>query len=573
MAGPRSSELTCHGADPQMVGARLQSAMEWLRDRWGWIVTVASFVLYFITIGVLYCYSLLFISLQEDFKSSATITGWVGSLAWAASTLTSPLTNLLLKCCQTRSIALLGIIFCSSSLLISSIAPNVYCLFASFSIMYGMGINFAQHSTLCLIYTYFPKRNSTRTISFALTGCQVGLLALNPLMAYFVAANGWRVAMRFFSAIVFVPGVISCIILLPPRKKNEDCKPGSPETGERLALYQVCKKTEDGSGDYDPCNDNSNNRNLSDGKDCKSSQQSSGEMEDHRLLMQHGESAPLPQVQGSKPCRTVMCRYCLKSSEEMDGEGDGDFVKEMPEMERTTVETKMSQNPVTYFFSIALATLSLAWTFFNVNLVSYTDSVGITANHGSILLTMLAGGEMVGKALLCIFGDHVPFAKIYIIIVCNLLSAIISCAMIFTKDFISMISVAISIGLMRAIFNTVPFGAGIEIFGTSRTSEASTLAMFSYGSGYLLGSVIPGGIYDLTGSYTLSLVCMSAVFILSAILFLIIPLRKQLHRRIKSCFIVLRWNKDDAVKPETLKIGKEPCRNCGSVANLNIEYL
>ena len=45
---------------------------------------------------------------------------------------------------------------------------------------------------------------------------------------------------------------------------------------------------------------------------------------------------------------------------------------------------------------------------------------------------------------------------------------------------------------MRAIFNTVPFGAGIEIFGTARVVEASTLAMFSYGSGYLIGSVIPG---------------------------------------------------------------------------------
>ncbi|XP_041454545.1 uncharacterized protein LOC121407501 isoform X2 [Lytechinus variegatus] len=521
------------GTESQAIGTRLRTAIEWLRDRWGWIVTVASFVLYFITIGVLYCYGLIFISLQEDFKSSATIIGWIGSLAWAISTLTSPLTAILLRCCQTRIIALLGIIFCSSSLLISSYVTNVYSLFATFSVMYGMGINFAQHSTLCLIYTYFPKQNSTRTISFALTGCQVGLLALNPLMAFFVASKGWRLALRIFSGIVFVPGVISCIILLPPRKKSNAL--GNPETGQRLAVYRVCKEDQ---GREDHGNENSSNGNrvqASSGND--DTPTAPGEDASHQIQIStpkdRGDSIP-PKNHCSKP---AVCKFCVKRKEEdEDREWKGE---EGPEIERTAVEMKMSRNPVTYFFSIALATLSLAWTFFNVNLVSYTDSVGITANHGSILLTILAGGEMVGKALLCIFGDHVPIAKVYIIIVCNILSAVISCGMIFCRDFFSMISIAIGIGLMRAIFNTVPFGAGIEIFGTSRTSEASTLAMFSYGSGYLVGSVIPGGIYDLTGSYTLSLVCTASVFALSAIMFMVIPLRKRLHHSlITNCCMV-----------------------------------
>ncbi|XP_798103.3 uncharacterized protein LOC593539 [Strongylocentrotus purpuratus] len=536
-------------SESQAIGSRLRKAIEWLRDRWGWIVTVASFVLYFITIGVLYCYGLIFISLQEEFKSSATITGWIGSLAWAISTLTSPLTAILLRYCQTRSIALLGIIFCSSSLLISSYVTNVFSLFATFSVMYGMGINFAQHSTLCLILTYFPKRNSTRTISFALTGCQVGLLALNPLMAFFVATKGWRLALRIFSGIVFLPGVISCIILLPPRKKSSDSV--SPQTGERLALYHVCERDQ-GSGDH-------NNEKSSDMND---DQSLSGDGQ-VQIVPPKDQGDSLSQVQGSKP----VCRFCVKSREEdEDGELKGE------EIERTAVEMKMSKNPVTYFFSVALATLSLAWTFFNVNLVSYTDSVGIPANHGSILLTILAGAEMVGKALLCIFGDHVPIAKVYIIIMCNVLSAVISCGMIFCKDFTSMISIAIGIGLMRAIFNTVPLGAGIEIFGTSRTTEASTLAMFSYGAGYLVGSVIPGGIYDLTGSYTLSLVCMATVFILSAVMFLVIPWRKRIHAYlIKTCFVL--QGSEKKVKQGVYEKCSEGCRYSGSVANINIDYL
>ena len=183
-----------------------------------------------------------------------------------------------------------------------------------------------------------------------------GLLALNPLMAFFVATKGWRLALRIFSGIVFLPGVISCIILLPPRKKSIDS--GNPETGERLALHQVCRRDVGGGDCY---NDNSSN-----GNDARVS---SGDGVDDCLVIQpEDQGDSLPKVHGSNPTRTTaMCRFCLKNREETDDEElKGE---EKSDMERTAVDMKMSRNPVTYFFSIALATLSLAWTFFNVNLV------------------------------------------------------------------------------------------------------------------------------------------------------------------------------------------------------------
>ena len=174
-------------------------------------------------------------------------------------------------------------------------------------------------------------------------------------MAYFVATKGWRLALRIFSGIVFLPGVISCIILLPPRKKSNDSM--SPQTGERLALYHVCERDQ-GSGDH-------NNEKSSDVND--DAQSLSGDsVNNHQVQIvppkDQGDS--LSQVQGLKP----VCRFCVKSREEDE---DGKLKGE--EIERTAVEMKMSKNPVTYFFSVALATLSLAWTFFNVNLVSFLD--------------------------------------------------------------------------------------------------------------------------------------------------------------------------------------------------------
>lgn len=171
-------------------------------------------------------------------------------------------------------------------------------------------------------------------------------------MAYFVATKGWRLALRIFSGIVFLPGVISCIILLPPRKKSNDSV--SPQTGERLALYHVCERDQ-GSGDHNINDEKS--RNVNDAQ----SLSGDGQVQ---IVPPKDQGDSLSKAQGSKS----VCRFCVKSREEdEDGELKGE------EIERTAVEMKMSKNPVTYFFSVALATLSLAWTFFNVNLVSFLD--------------------------------------------------------------------------------------------------------------------------------------------------------------------------------------------------------
>ena len=46
-----------------------------LKSKWGWVVTLATFVLFFVTYGFIGCYGLLFVSLQEEFNSGATETG------------------------------------------------------------------------------------------------------------------------------------------------------------------------------------------------------------------------------------------------------------------------------------------------------------------------------------------------------------------------------------------------------------------------------------------------------------------------------------------------------------------
>ena len=54
---------------------RVRSARSWLRDRWGWVITLSTFVIFLISYGFFACYGLLFVAFQEEFKSGATATG------------------------------------------------------------------------------------------------------------------------------------------------------------------------------------------------------------------------------------------------------------------------------------------------------------------------------------------------------------------------------------------------------------------------------------------------------------------------------------------------------------------
>ena len=45
------------------------------REWWRWVITLATFIQYFVVFGPLFNYSILFVSLQAEFQSGAAITG------------------------------------------------------------------------------------------------------------------------------------------------------------------------------------------------------------------------------------------------------------------------------------------------------------------------------------------------------------------------------------------------------------------------------------------------------------------------------------------------------------------
>lgn len=51
--------------------------------KWGWVVTLCNFVFFFTSWGFLNCYGLLFVHLQDEFRSSALETGKLRATSWS----------------------------------------------------------------------------------------------------------------------------------------------------------------------------------------------------------------------------------------------------------------------------------------------------------------------------------------------------------------------------------------------------------------------------------------------------------------------------------------------------------
>ncbi|XP_072034473.1 monocarboxylate transporter 11-like isoform X2 [Amphiura filiformis] len=194
-----------------------------LRRKWGWIVTLSTFMLFVVTYGFIGCYGIIFVSLQEEFNRGATETGWVGSLAIAVAHFAGPFTNyLVLKLKSARRVVFIGVVFCFCGLIFSSIAPSIYYLFGTIGVAFGLGLNMVSQAALVLIVQYFPAKNSTRSVSVACTGLTIGMLVLSPVINYAMETIGWRATLRWCGGVILVIGSLCSIPMLPVGQKTKN---------------------------------------------------------------------------------------------------------------------------------------------------------------------------------------------------------------------------------------------------------------------------------------------------------------------------------------------------------------
>ncbi|XP_038056396.1 monocarboxylate transporter 13-like [Patiria miniata] len=465
---------------------------------WRWVIPVVVCLQYCLTYGILYNYSILFVSLLKEFNSTAVLAGWPGSLGNALAGLVSPLTALLMTKMKFLKVVILGHVIICVGYLLTSIVPALGYAVFTFGVMGGVGVNIVIHAVTGLVLEWFPKDNFGRANGIAVLGSSLGMLAFSPLLSTCITQFGWRRALRYISVGTLALGIMVSFFLTDPPTEDEgnseggdEGKPGVDER-ERIALETV--------ETLDP--DHPTERTLVG--------EGQGDEEEPRENHKQRIHTPSCEVKGSSKGRSSFA------------------VSEVFRM-ITDVEP--------WAWTIGACMAMMSWTFFGINFASFMDGRGLSSDRIAVVIMLFAIGEIGGKILISVVGDHLPCQRIYFLAFSVLLGTVALGVMTVVQTFPQMMALSIFSGFLRSALYGGSNAVVADLFSTSYSSGClMILAFFPYGIGALLGAPLSGGLYDITGDYVLSLIVIAAIFVCASLTFLSIPFRRRMRSRSICCY-------------------------------------
>ncbi|XP_033645243.1 monocarboxylate transporter 13-like [Asterias rubens] len=460
----------------------------------------------FIATGLLFNYSILFVSLQNEFDSSAVLTGWVGSLANLLIGCGSPISASIITRYGSRMVVVLGAVMYSAGVLATSFVPDLAYAYLTFGVIAGLGANFIFQAGIVLIIAWFTG-TSSRGTSLALLGSSFGVLGGAPLLNALIAAYGWRNTLRIVSGGSLVLALAHGAFLTEPK---------SDQTPQDVTIDDIQFKTMEQGIEEKP-----------DGG------QKTVQSEEEAQKTFHTEQEVRRTLQSEQEAhKTSQSEQEAQMTLQSEQEAQKTLQSEQDAQTLTQKYARLVRQIDAWLWFVSSVLFIIGLSFVIINFASFMEyDLHFTSEQISITFVLFAVGEISGKILLSVVGDLFPFQKLYVLsagiflggAVSGLMTVLRTVPLIYTLTFFS--------GLSRAICFAMPFPAAVELFGDYGSDIATVLAMFPFGVGVLIGAPLSGGLYDLTGDYTLSLLALLGMFTLSGGLMLLIPIR----RRITSC--------------------------------------
>ncbi|XP_033645397.1 uncharacterized protein LOC117304872 [Asterias rubens] len=234
----------------------------------------------------------------------------------------------------------------------------------------------------------------------------------------------------------------------------------------------------------------------------------------------------IPAMSSSTPCLSSVNRELLHdhhqrfpiSWEHWRDESCVDDPEEFVSFTRRYL--RLLRLPGHWFFFIGIVSSSLAALFNVIHLVKFAVSIDISEKTASNLLIGMAGMEIVARLPFIIFGNRLSVNRNIVIAVACVMGAFATYALAMWASLHIMIVYVIVLGAVRGILYGVCCGATIDTFGSDRALESYTSLLISFGLAGGMVSTVGGISTDITGSFTISLHIIAALFLLSALLFI-----------------------------------------------------
>ncbi|XP_038057046.1 uncharacterized protein LOC119728748 [Patiria miniata] len=547
----------------------------------GPLAVIASFFIFFLSLGNVSSFVILYVYLQKDFHASAIETGWVGSAAWAVMNFLAPLPSVLYVRFGCQRVILVGFLLSFAGLLASSFANHLWILYITYGLAFGAGSNFILTATINLVTSHYPGDNNIRATSLASAGQPVGLLVISGFLERACYYLGWRNGLRIMSGLTLAIGMVCTALSRQPspiiaEDEDVDCKPVSAERGagcsnaDPLAngsaarpvqitglarglrskkAYQPIPSQE---GDVADNSDQAvhecaihHSKSFSELDQRESNPHSGSKIEmglrltsssdnlrmnssvaNHRLtetgnpIEDVGAETSFTDAHGARSATTVSdTESDLTELETMPANGNNATTRlKRAESSFWVRYVRLLRLPGHWLFFSGVIASSLGALFNVIHFVSFAETVGIPEPTASVLLLVMSGMEIASRVLVCICGNQAPIGRIIILAVVCVMAAVATYALVVLPTFAVVTIYVIILGFARGMIYAIALGATIDTFGVDRALESYTSLLLSYGIAGALASTI-GISKDLTGSFTISLHIIAVLFLVAAILF------------------------------------------------------
>ncbi|XP_038050757.1 monocarboxylate transporter 12-like [Patiria miniata] len=458
---------------------------------WGIVVLIAAHVGMAST-GILRCIGILYLPWMNEFDASAKETAAIQSFMSSPACFAVLIGGVLSNRFGCRFTGILGGFLMWLGLFCTYWVNDIVQLYAT-AVIIGIGMGILMNASSVIITFYFIKRfNVANAVTYA--GRGMGTMAIPPLFQLLLDTYGWRGACLVISAIM--ANMILCGVLFRHRQLGHELNITESSTSSQEELRQQ------------PSGEKGNDADDNDYTD--------------------GRTGRVADETGSFSTATPV-RYANTSSGDKTWYNrSGRSVVKI--LKRLLDEIGLNIMRKSLRFSL-VCVISLLYSYgyvaFPMFLITRAQTIDVAPSSAASLMSILGIGSLIGSL------GNAPMIgwKIsaeHVMAICAGLAGI-ACLLVtadgyaylavasFIYGFASGAFFAISIVLCRSFVGVQHFGLGvglIYVFG---------------GTGYLLGPVISGWIFDATRSYVAVFYMLTGVHFSCALKCLLLPLLKRIE--------------------------------------------
>ncbi|XP_072397347.1 monocarboxylate transporter 12-like [Diabrotica undecimpunctata] len=422
---------------------------------YGWIVVIATFLIYAIAEGISFVFGLLYVEFLHEFKGSKSATSWIGSLFVALPLVSGPICSALVDRYGCKKMTIIGSVITALGFVLSSYVKSLGVLYITYGVIGGLARGVCYVTVVVAVAFWFEKKRSV-ALGISASGTGFGTIIFSPFTNFLLFEFGWRGTLLILGGCLANMCVCGALMIDPQwvideeleKKREAKRKVKNVEMREMHSLLP---------------NDVENHV-------------------DNIQALPNGESSTVEVVKPEKGKKwydglLVMVKAFASFSLFLD----------------------------LHFLLLALTTL-LAGTWFLIPYFYLADHMlesGYDEDQASVAVSVIGFMNIIGMVLLGWIGDRWHVAKTFSIslVLCGVS---IWGIMFFTSNYILLIGCSASFGFFfSSCFSLTPSLLG-ELVSLDDFTMGYGLILLCEGSGHLIGPPLAGYISDVTKSWAQS---------------------------------------------------------------------